>query len=799
MLREHRCARSEAGLDEANRCGGVRRQNQHIWGFSSVTGSICEMEDENENAQTRKQGESQCRRQPGLRRYQKTGPSSPNFFLSSSRALSPIGQTCHVDPATSRSTFENKILSAKNHHPHYLLKYLHFKLIQTHTSALDSVPRSKKTARHFLDHRSRGFSTATQQIVAPRARSSMPLRPTVGSLTCCGCRSAVFRAVLGSKTAGVRSFGIQRPQKLVGPAREFSPSQRRLFSSPGNEHDSPHSTASQGDAEDEDQQVTGKHWFLEVEPPRHPPSPHVPALPNAPSDAPSLLEPMIKYVYEDMGLDDLALLDLRELDPPAALGRNLVMLFGTARSERHLHISSGRFVRWLRRNYKVDAKADGLIGPGELKTKLRRLRKRAKLMGTNTMIVPGGDNGLSTGWVCVNFSTGEGHLGETASFDAGGRYSGFAAPQTGTTIVVQCMTESRRGELDLETLWRGVLERCLERGRKVRGEATADKEELDALVSAKIQLAPDSPTSQWQALRQACQQQRYFSTLARRLQAQGEALKDGEGGQHEPAEAPAMGSDTTKDGFVKLRRDVDELYARVSPLNQQSLRAFMTFALRVKSPATASERLALVDELLLTGQERGLAIDGGDLLIDLIESAVSSPAYDADMARATRNLELLLAEKRYNMRESQVLRLMSAYARRGDWDRFWDTFRSPARFLAPRSAHIYEHAFRLLAETRDAKICRESVSRMYMDMLREEPPVLPIGSLFEALRACVLVADASAEEMIFNPPLPGRLTIVERRSIERNEFVRVLRDAQGHREAWEEAQREQARAGTRPE
>ncbi|KAF4506106.1 hypothetical protein G6O67_006224 [Ophiocordyceps sinensis] len=626
----------------------------------------------------------------------------------------------------------------------------------------------------------------------------MSLRPAVAALACYGCRSAVLRAVLGSTWTGVRGLGVQRLQHLAGPTRNFSISQRRLDSTPRSADDFSPAPALQEEMGDQDGDGAEKHWFLEVEPPRHPPSPHVPALPTVPSDAPSLLEPMIKYVYQDMGLDDLALLDLRDLDPPAALGRNLMMLFATARSERHLHISSGRFVRWLRRNYKVNAKADGLIGPGELKTKLRRLRKRAKLMGTNTMIVPGGDNGLSTGWVCVNFSTGEGELGETASFDAGGRYSGFGAAQTGTTVVIQCMTESRRAELDLETLWRVVLKRGLERGKKVKGEATNDKEELEALVSSKIQLTPGSPASQWQALRQASQQQRYFSTLARRLQAQTEAHTDHAGETQAGVEAATMETGAAKDGFVELRREVDALHARASSLSQERFEALVTSALQIESPAPASERLALVDELLLTGQERGLAIESGDMLMNMIESVVTSPAYDADMARAQRNLELLFAEKRCAMQESQVMRLMCAYAWRGNWDRFWDTFRSPPRFLARRSAAVYELAFRLLADSRDVKMCREAVSWMYMDMRREEPPVLPVGELYRSLRACVLVADPGAEEMIYNQPFQDSTAVRETRSIQRNEFVRVLKDAERQRAALDMASRSQAWAKALP-
>ncbi|KAJ3476637.1 hypothetical protein NLG97_g9063 [Lecanicillium saksenae] len=72
-------------------------------------------------------------------------------------------------------------------------------------------------------------------------------------------------------------------------------------------------------------------WFLDEELPQHPPSQHQQTLPVAPEGAPPVVDPMMKYIFEDMGLDDIALFDLRELDPHAALGPNLIMVFGTAR------------------------------------------------------------------------------------------------------------------------------------------------------------------------------------------------------------------------------------------------------------------------------------------------------------------------------------------------------------------------------------------------------------------------------------------------------------------------------------
>ncbi|KAK5658345.1 hypothetical protein OQA88_2321 [Cercophora sp. LCS_1] len=203
-------------------------------------------------------------------------------------------------------------------------------------------------------------------------------------------------------------------------------------------------------------------WYLEVEPPRHPTLLHEPPpLPDIPEGAPKLFEPLIKFVSDDLGLDDLSLPDLREIDPPPALGPDLIMLFGTARSERHLHVSADRLVRWLR-GRGISAKADGLLGRNELKTKLRRQARKAKMLGS-AKAAPGGDDGISTGWICVNLGTVGSSEQEMQVTDEAGTPTGFGVPHMGTTIVVQVMVESRRKELDLETLWAGKLRRSLEK------------------------------------------------------------------------------------------------------------------------------------------------------------------------------------------------------------------------------------------------------------------------------------------------------------------------------------------------
>lgn len=190
-------------------------------------------------------------------------------------------------------------------------------------------------------------------------------------------------------------------------------------------------------------------------------------LPSLPSHAPPLLQPLLTHISLDLGLDDLSLLDLRTLDPPPALGSNLLMIIGTARSEKHLHVSADRLCRWLRSDpHNLTPFADGLLGRNELKLKMRRKAKRSRLMAGVGAKATGDteiDEGIRTGWVCVNVGKVEGGDVPATEQERDGQreagFVGFGVRQGGCRIVVQMMTEEKRGDVGLERLWTGILNR----------------------------------------------------------------------------------------------------------------------------------------------------------------------------------------------------------------------------------------------------------------------------------------------------------------------------------------------------
>ncbi|KAK5078562.1 ATPase synthesis protein 25 mitochondrial [Lithohypha guttulata] len=240
-------------------------------------------------------------------------------------------------------------------------------------------------------------------------------------------------------------------------------------------------------------------------------------IPPLPSDPPEILSPVLQHLSITIGLDHLTILDLRALNPPSALGSNLLMILGTARSEKHLNTSADRFCRWLRSTYKLRPFADGLLGRNELKLKLRRRNKKLKLAQSvgNTMYDKSYDDGITTGWVCCNLgdvsqavlaqeehddveegvvasgteASVEEETAQAESYpvysekdqeriledeedeyknpsDQDFQYRGFGSASTAPRIVVQMFTEAKRLEMDLEGLWEARLNRREDKARK---------------------------------------------------------------------------------------------------------------------------------------------------------------------------------------------------------------------------------------------------------------------------------------------------------------------------------------------
>ncbi|KAK4652292.1 ATPase synthesis protein 25 mitochondrial [Podospora pseudocomata] len=316
------------------------------------------------------------------------------------------------------------------------------------------------------------ISTSTSRLIQLQNKTIMAGPSVTGAIRCSSCTRSVFRSLIGSIAESRTPQAALRSQRLVtpavgsryhssfraspplrgGPALEETLQREELDGSISSSNLDSNNATTTTTTTTTSSEPSDVPWYLQVEPPRHPTLMHEPPpLPDIPEDSPKVMEPLLKYISEELGMDDLSLVDLRDRDPPAAIGQDVIMIVGTARSERHLHVSADRLVRWLR-GRGIGADADGLLGRNELKIKLRRIARKAKMLGT-ARSARAGDDGITTGWICVNLGNVGGSRREVQMVDEEGRSMGFGVPPTGASVIVQMLTESRRQELDLENLW----------------------------------------------------------------------------------------------------------------------------------------------------------------------------------------------------------------------------------------------------------------------------------------------------------------------------------------------------------
>ncbi|KAF2103417.1 hypothetical protein NA57DRAFT_52937 [Rhizodiscina lignyota] len=207
-------------------------------------------------------------------------------------------------------------------------------------------------------------------------------------------------------------------------------------------------------------------------------------LPDLPSEPPPILQTLLDHISVDLGLDDLSLLDLRNLDPPPALGSNLIMVIGSARSEKHLHVSADRFCRYLRSTHKLRAHADGLMGRGELKIRMRRQARRTRLMANVGAMDTKSNEELRSGWVCVLVDGIQPSPNWNSSVPKREDLVGFDEISDKVTLAVQMFTEERREDIDLEKLWTGRSRRAelAMAGDEVEEEEEAVREDADDIA-----------------------------------------------------------------------------------------------------------------------------------------------------------------------------------------------------------------------------------------------------------------------------------------------------------------------------
>ncbi|KAI9930441.1 hypothetical protein AWENTII_007602 [Aspergillus wentii] len=292
---------------------------------------------------------------------------------------------------------------------------------------------------------------------------------------CHSCRHDVIRSFSTISGAPVLPR-YSLPSRPIWNAnnRSFSVSRLRSENPSVNSSGSQTESVEEKDGKDgKDGPASSKHvpWYLQDETSVTEPVLSRDQIPALPEDPPAILPVLLDYTFKDLGLDELKLFDLRGLETPPALGANVIMIIGTARSVKHLNVSADRLCRWLRSNYKLTPYADGLLGRNELKIKLRRKARRARIASQAGAMFDEKDDGITTGWICVNAGVVEESPIEEQVEDRG--FEGFGRAAAGTRVVVQMFTEEKRADVNLDGLWEATLKRA-EREKQKYSEVTSD-------------------------------------------------------------------------------------------------------------------------------------------------------------------------------------------------------------------------------------------------------------------------------------------------------------------------------------
>lgn len=299
-------------------------------------------------------------------------------------------------------------------------------------------------------------------------------RPLLQGPVCRSCQYGVIRSIPSISGVAAPRRSLSMSPIYSHHLRSFSSAPRLQVPNSLDEKDSTLETGASAPAKN-------VPWYLQEDasPAESQPVSSRDHLPELPEDPPAILPDMLEYTFKDLGLDDLKLFDLRSLETPPALGANVIMVIGTARSVKHLNVAADRLCRWLRSTYKLTPYADGLLGRNELKIKLRRKTRRARLASQSGRMVDEKDDGITTGWICVNAGVVEEPSAAAQEEAKNEGFEGFGAITTGTRVVVQIFTEEKRAEVDLEGLWQATLDRAArQRQRDAQSTTTASPEEV---------------------------------------------------------------------------------------------------------------------------------------------------------------------------------------------------------------------------------------------------------------------------------------------------------------------------------
>ncbi|KAG8527439.1 uncharacterized protein KY384_007591 [Bacidia gigantensis] len=614
---------------------------------------------------------------------------------------------------------------------------------------------------------------------------------------CYGCRRALVDAFIFTSGLPARSLTVvklPRATRSKTVVKRFTTTQyrpqdaRRLETS----HD-PDQIDEVGPTDTK--QNKSQPWYLQVETPSRASSPLLDRqkLPELPENPPPLLSPLLNYASIDLGLDDLTLLDLRRLDPPPALGSNLIMLLGTVRSEKHLHVSAEQCCRWLKKEYRLSPHADGLIGRGELKLKLRRKARKAKMMSrVGAVETTDVDDGIRTGWICVHTRNVPDGEGSNLYKDLHEDFVGFKEESEGVNLVIQILTQEKREELDLEELWK----KAAARHERKEARLSSNSEEHDHTKVPGLDRTSDASEDAPLASLDADTSRRHDSMAPGPTSPPEDAISNC---VSLPANAIVDLSAAELQRTHNLQAHADSLksmsVSEVKEALQSESSSFWSFVEDSWPLFPSAEEYKIRTQLLCQAYETGAHrnkitlsqtfrelqatfIDiPGSLYVRVLQRLLASPVAEADLNDVIDIVESMSARKGVDglasllctfqnailevsagaqsicLREDAFFQfrhlvteifgepsvedevmMMYLCAGKGRWDEFWIVWRNFPSAMRPRTKPMYMAMFLLLAQRNHQAKAMQCLRECVPEMELEEPLVAMDSELAEAIQ-----------------------------------------------------------------
>lgn len=148
-------------------------------------------------------------------------------------------------------------------------------------------------------------------------------------------------------------------------------------------------------------------------------------MPSLPPKAHPSIEPLVRYMIDNLGLTDFKVFDIRDLDddlPISSLGDFMIIAQG--KSEKHLQNASQDLVTFLKSKHGVVPFVEGLIKPNSM----MRLKKRMKKRMLSKKSDKDGEFGIGfNSWIMVDTKV--------------------------RNVFVHLMTPERRAMMNLEYIW----------------------------------------------------------------------------------------------------------------------------------------------------------------------------------------------------------------------------------------------------------------------------------------------------------------------------------------------------------